>query len=86
LDGRAEIEELKVILLRICTKGKLAFCDFYIIPLAKKLKDCGVFGVSSDEYFSYATQNRKEWAERGEELVKDMVKMFRARGESQDHH
>ena len=24
----------------------------YIIPLAKKLKDCGVFGVSSDEYLN----------------------------------
>ena len=23
--------------------------DFYIIPLTQKLKDCGVFGVSSDE-------------------------------------
>ena len=33
-------------------KGELGFFDFYIIPLAKKLKDCGVFGVSSDEYLS----------------------------------
>lgn len=31
-------------------KGELGFFDFYIIPLAKKLSDCGVFGVSSDEY------------------------------------
>jgi hypothetical protein len=30
-------------------KGEIGFLDFYIIPLAKKLKDCGVFGVSSDE-------------------------------------
>jgi hypothetical protein len=28
-------------------KGEMGFFDFYIIPLAKKLKDCGVFGVSS---------------------------------------
>jgi hypothetical protein len=28
---------------------EIGFFDFYIIPLAKKLKDCGVFGVSSDE-------------------------------------
>ena len=27
-------------------------CQQYIIPLAKKLKDCGVFGVSSDEYLN----------------------------------
>jgi len=30
-------------------QGEMGFYDFYIIPLAKKLKDCGVFGVSSDE-------------------------------------
>jgi 3'5'-cyclic nucleotide phosphodiesterase len=30
-------------------EGELGFFDFYIIPLAKKLKECGVFGVSSDE-------------------------------------
>ena len=35
-------------------KGELGFFDFYIIPLAKKLKECGVFGVSGDEYLSYA--------------------------------
>jgi hypothetical protein len=28
---------------------EIGFFDFYIIPLAKKLKECGVFGVSSDE-------------------------------------
>ena len=28
-------------------KGELSFFDNYVIPLAKKLKDCGVFGVSS---------------------------------------
>ena len=33
-------------------KGELGFFDFYVIPLAKKLADCGVFGVSSDEYVS----------------------------------
>lgn len=39
-------------------KGELGFFDNYIIPLAKKLKDCNVFGVSSDEYLNYALQNR----------------------------
>jgi hypothetical protein len=54
-------------------KGELGFFDFYIIPLAKKLKECGVFGVSSDEYLSYALQNRKEWEERGLDIVQQMV-------------
>ena len=38
---------------------------FTVIPLAKKLKECGVFGVSSDEYLAYAQANRNEWETRG---------------------
>jgi class 3 adenylate cyclase len=57
-------------------KGEIGFFDFYIIPLAKKLKECGVFGVSSDEYLNYAKKNRKEWEERGQEIVAEMVETF----------
>jgi len=53
-------------------KGEIGFFDFYIIPLAKKLKDCGVFGVSSDEYLSYAVSNREEWADKGEAIVAEL--------------
>jgi hypothetical protein len=63
-------------------KGEISFFDFYIIPLAKKLQSCGVFGVSSDEYLSYALQNRKEWEERGEEMVKTMVRNIRKEARS----
>ncbi|KAG7374984.1 PAS domain containing protein [Nitzschia inconspicua] len=72
LNGRADANPAKT-----WYKGELGFFDFYIIPLAKKLKECGVFGVSSDEYLSYALQNRKEWEERGEEMVKEMVRSAR---------
>jgi hypothetical protein len=58
-------------------KGELGFFDFYIIPLANKLKDCGVFGVSSDEYLNYALDNRREWATKGEAVVESMVEKFR---------
>lgn len=54
-------------------KGEIGFYDFYIIPLAKKLKDCGVFGVSSDEYLNYALKNRAEWEARGLEIVNEMI-------------
>lgn len=54
-------------------QGEIGFFDFYIIPLARKLKDCGVFGVSSDEYLNYAEANRKEWESRGKEVVANMV-------------
>eukprot|EP00980_Cylindrotheca_fusiformis_P002188 scaffold500_cov124-Cylindrotheca_fusiformis.AAC.1 len=50
-------------------EGELGFFDNYIIPLAKKLKDCGVFGVSSDEYLNYAVENRNEWASKGKKVV-----------------
>ena len=56
--------------------GELGFFDYYIIPLAKKLETCGVFGVSSLEYLSYAEANRREWQEKGEEIVKDYVARF----------
>jgi hypothetical protein len=68
LDGRAETDPTEG-----WYKGELGFFDFYIIPLAKKLKDCGVFGVSSDEYLSYATANREEWEKRGEDMVAQMA-------------
>ena len=49
------------------------FCATLSIPLAKKLKDCGVFGKSSDEYLNYAVQNRREWELRGQEVVAEMI-------------
>ncbi|KAG7341693.1 PAS domain containing protein [Nitzschia inconspicua] len=54
-------------------KGEIAFFDNYIIPLAKKLKDCNVFGVSSDECLNYAMMNRAEWEERGDQITKEMI-------------
>lgn len=55
-------------------KGELWFFDNYVIPLAKKLKDCGVFGISSDEYLHYAMENRTEWEQKGEAMVARMEK------------
>jgi hypothetical protein len=54
-------------------KGEIGFFDFYIIPLAKKLAKCGVFGVSSDEYLNYAIANRNEWERQGEGVVAKFV-------------
>eukprot|EP00980_Cylindrotheca_fusiformis_P014387 scaffold3828_cov90-Cylindrotheca_fusiformis.AAC.1 len=50
-------------------KGEIGFFDFYVIPLAKKLESCGVFGVSSDEYLNYAQANRDEWVREGCTMV-----------------
>eukprot|EP00934_Nitzschia_sp_Nitz4_P009323 Nitzschia sp. Nitz4//scaffold136_size62208//4385//8376//NITZ4_006361-RA/size62208-augustus-gene-0.5-mRNA-1//-1//CDS//3329535597//9313//frame0 len=68
LNGRAEKNPVDT-----WYKGEIGFFDFYIIPLAKKLKECGVFGKSSDEYLTYAKANRDEWERRGEDIVRDML-------------
>ena len=58
--------------------GEIGFFDFYIIPLAKKLETCGVFGVSSHEYLSYAEANRQEWVSKGEEIVQGYLAKYAA--------
>ena len=63
-------------------KGEIWFFDNYVIPLAKKLKDCGVFGVSSDEYLNYALENRREWSSKGEEVVAKMVAKYQEASDS----
>lgn len=60
-------------------KGEIGLLDFYVIPLAKKLKDCGVFGVSSNEYLNYATQNMLEWESRGQEVVAETIESVKAK-------
>ncbi|CAB9520220.1 Receptor-type guanylate cyclase gcy [Seminavis robusta] len=59
-------------------KGEIGFFDFYIIPLSRKLRDCGVFGPTSDENLNYATNNRNMWMQEGEELVKGMLQRAEA--------
>jgi hypothetical protein len=66
-NGRSSIDPTD-----IWYQGELDFFDFYIIPLAKKLKECGVFGVSGAEYLQYAMNNRSEWESRGQQCVTEM--------------
>ncbi|KAL3937663.1 MAG: hypothetical protein SGBAC_007279 [Bacillariaceae sp.] len=61
-------------------QGEIGFFDFYIIPLAKKLEECGVFGVASHEYLNYAEQNRKEWEAKGEQVVQEFIKEVEEQG------
>jgi class 3 adenylate cyclase len=63
-------------------QGELGFFDNYVIPLAKKLKECGVFGVSSDEYLNYALENRREWAAKGEDACAKMVEKYSKKKET----
>jgi hypothetical protein len=59
--------------LKFWYHGEIKFFDSFIMPLAQKLCDCGVFGEFSSEYTKYATVNREEWGRRGEKEVMDMV-------------
>ena len=71
-DGRAEKDPSEG-----WYEGELGFLDFYIIPLAKKLKECGVFGVASDEYLNYAQANRLEWEKKGREVVQMYLSKYK---------
>jgi hypothetical protein len=50
-------------------KGEFGFFDYYVIPLARKLKECGVFGKACEEYVKHAMTNRREWELHGESIV-----------------
>ena len=73
LDGRGGAKDPS----EFWAKGEIGFFDFYVIPLAKKLKDCGVFGVSSDEYLQYAISNRNEWEEKGQAMTERIMNEVR---------
>eukprot|EP00934_Nitzschia_sp_Nitz4_P001546 Nitzschia sp. Nitz4//scaffold248_size28759//20159//24979//NITZ4_008111-RA/size28759-snap-gene-0.11-mRNA-1//-1//CDS//3329543998//1546//frame0 len=65
-------------------EGELGFFDFYIIPLSKKLRDCGVFGPTSDENLNYAQSNREAWANEGRAIVTRMLEKATS-GESSEN-
>ena len=55
-------------------EGEVWFFDNYIIPLSKKLRDCSVFGPTSDEHLDYARNNRVMWEKDGRAIVAEMLK------------
>ncbi|KAG7350476.1 adenylate/guanylate cyclase with GAF and PAS/PAC sensor domain [Nitzschia inconspicua] len=64
--------------------GELGFFDYYLIPLAMKLKECGVFGASGYEYISYVLKNKKEWERKGRQVVQEMVLLYKDADEDQE--
>ena len=65
-------------------EGEMGFLDYYVLPLAKKLETCGVFGVSSDEFRIYAMENRKEWELKGRQIVQDYLAKYNATFAAED--
>lgn len=59
-------------------EGELKFFDTYVIPLAKKLHECQVFGALSQELVECALENQLEWEKCGREIVGEMVEEVNA--------
>jgi hypothetical protein len=57
-------------------EGEMTFFDTFVIPLAHKLKECGVFGDASEEYLNYAKANRKDWQVKGREVIMDYMSEY----------
>jgi class 3 adenylate cyclase len=64
--------------------GELGFFDYYLIPLAMKLKECGVFGASGYEYISYVLKNKKEWERKGRQVVQEMILLYKDKEEGSE--
>jgi len=60
-------------------EGELGFFDHYIIPLANRLKNCGIFGVSGDAFLNYAQSNREEWERTGKDVIAEFVQALNAK-------
>ena len=54
-------------------EGEIGFFKFYIIPLAQKLQEVGVFGSSGREYLDFAEKNLAEWEVKGKAVVEEMI-------------
>jgi hypothetical protein len=55
-------------------RGDIGFFDFYIIPLAKKLVNCGVLDQrKAESLLNNAVANRHEWEKHGEEIVAQYI-------------
>jgi hypothetical protein len=54
-------------------KEELHRFDACVIPTALRLRDCGAFGVHSNEFLECAMMNRTEWFNKGEVYVSEMA-------------
>lgn len=68
-EGRSEVDPSGV-----WFKAEIAFLDFHILPLAKRLQACGAFGRLGDECYGFAKANRLAWRLKGPSAVNDMIR------------
>jgi hypothetical protein len=61
-------------------EDELWFLDNHVIPLAKKLKECGAFGESGDEYLMIAKKNWQEWEMKGKYVARECIEKLNESG------
>jgi hypothetical protein len=54
--------------------GELSFFDKYVVPLASRLREYGIYGASSEEYYGFAIENRREWEMKGRDVVASLIR------------
>ena len=55
-------------------KAEIGFFDVYVIPLARKLQQCQVFGTMGNECLGFARANRQAWMLKGPSAVNQMIR------------
>ncbi|KAL7544194.1 hypothetical protein ACHAWF_007573 [Thalassiosira exigua] len=53
--------------------NQLGFYRLYVIPLAEKMRKCGVFGELGGEWVKNAISIRDRWSQEGERITEDMI-------------
>ena len=56
--------------------SELKFFDDFVIPLAKKLRDCERFGNAGEDALTSAQANRKEWVVKGVAIIDEFKKNY----------
>jgi hypothetical protein len=54
-------------------QGELDFFDQKVIPLAKRIVELSCFGSLGEEFLQNAEENRREWCDKGCEIVKQFL-------------
>lgn len=54
-------------------ENQLGFYRLYVIPLAEKMKKCGVFGERGGEWVKNAILIRDQWSREGEQVTKNLI-------------
>lgn len=57
-------------------QNQIGFLDSYVIPLARRLDDVGVFGDHGQQFAAYAMENRRQWVEEGSDFTGWMVRRW----------